>query len=78
MTTEALSHLRSQISNLSESERAELARELIMSLDGPRDDSAEQAWNEEVVQRASRVREGNARLLTRDEFRQTMRGRLGE
>ena len=78
MTTEVLSHLRSQIWNLSESERAELARELIMSLDGPRDDSAEKAWNEEVVKRAFLVREGNARLLTRDEFRQTMRGRLGE
>lgn len=35
MTTETLNHLRSQISTLSESERATLARELIMSLDGP-------------------------------------------
>ena len=35
MTTETLDHLRSQISTLSESERAALARELIMSLDGP-------------------------------------------
>ncbi|MFO7787419.1 MAG: addiction module protein [Halospina sp.] len=78
MITEALSHLRSQISNLSEAERAELARELIMSLDGPRDDSVEQAWNDEVVKRASHVREGDARLLTRDEFRQKMRSRLGE
>ena len=43
MTTETLDHLRSQISTLSESERAALARELIMSLDGPRDDSVEQA-----------------------------------
>jgi|GEM_PF-7045353 hypothetical protein len=43
MTTETLDHLRSQISTLSESERAALAREIIMSLDGPRDDSVEQA-----------------------------------
>ncbi|HTN34060.1 MAG TPA: hypothetical protein VL091_08655 [Marinobacter sp.] len=35
MTTETLDHLRSQISTLSQSERAALAHELIMSLDGP-------------------------------------------
>lgn len=35
MSTEALDQLLSQISVLSESEKAELAQELLMSLDGP-------------------------------------------
>jgi putative addiction module component (TIGR02574 family) len=78
MTTETLDHLRSQISTLSESERATLARELIMSLDGPRDDSGEQAWNDEIVRRVSKVKSGNATLLTREEFRSKMRARLGQ
>ncbi|PSF14839.1 addiction module protein [Marinobacter shengliensis] len=78
MKTETLDHLRSQISALSESERAALARELIMSLDGPRDDSVEQAWNDEIVRRVSKVKSGRATLLSREEFRSKMRARLGQ
>lgn len=78
MTTEALENLRSQIFTLSESERAALARELIMSLDGPRDDSVEQAWNDEIVRRVSKVNNGEATLLSRDEFRSKMRARLNQ
>lgn len=78
MTTETLDHLRSQISTLSESERAALARELIMSLDGPRDDSVEQAWNEEISRRVSKVKNGEATLLSREEFQSKMRARLGQ
>ncbi|OAZ98396.1 addiction module protein [Halomonas sp. G11] len=78
MTAETLDHLRSQISSLSESERAALARELIMSLDGPRDDSVEQAWNDEIVRRVSKVKKGKAKLLSREEFRSKMRARLGQ
>ena len=77
MTTETLDHLRSQISTLSQSERAALAHELIMSLDGPSDDSVEQAWNDEIVPRVSKVKSGNATLLSREEFRSKMRARLG-
>ncbi|MFY0663929.1 MAG: addiction module protein [Natronospirillum sp.] len=78
MTTETLNHLRSQISTLSESERAALARELIMSLDGPRDDSVEQAWKDEVIRRVSEVKSGKATLLSRDKFRTKMRARIGQ
>lgn len=46
MTNETLDHLRSQISTLSESERAALARELIMSLYDPSDDKVGQTWND--------------------------------
>ncbi|WP_341581720.1 addiction module protein [Marinobacter metalliresistant] len=77
MTTETFNHLRSQISPLSEAERAALARELIMSLDGPRDDSVEQAWNDEIIHRVSKVKSGKATLLSREEFRTKMRARIG-
>jgi len=76
MTAETLDHLRSQISTLSESERAALARELIMSLDGLCDDSVEQAWNDEIIRRISKVTSGKATLLSREEFRSKMRARL--
>ncbi|MCH8490912.1 MAG: addiction module protein [Oceanicaulis sp.] len=78
MTTETLNHLRSQISTLSESERAALARELIMSLDGPRDDSVEQAWHDEIIRRVAKVKSGKATLLSREEFRTKMRARIGQ
>lgn len=78
MTTDTLNHLRSQISTLSEPERAALARELIMSLDGPRDDSVEQAWNDEIIRRVSKVKSGKATLLSREEFRTKMRARLSQ
>ena len=77
MTTEALDRLRSQISTLSRSERAALAHELIMSLDGTQDDAVEQAWDDEVMRRISQVEAGQANFLTRDEFRQKMRSRIG-
>ncbi len=76
MTTDTLNHLRSQISTLSESERAALARELIMSLDGPCDDSVEQAWNDEIIRRVSKVKSGKATLFSREEFRTKMQARL--
>jgi len=42
-------------------ERAELAVELIASLDGERDDDAEAAWATEIERRASRARAGEDR-----------------
>ena len=78
MTAETLDDLRSQISTLSESERAALARELIISMDGPRDESVEQAWNDEIIRRVSKVKCGKATLLSREEFRSKMRERLGQ
>ena len=77
MAPETLERLRTQASALSLSERAALAHELIASLDGVRDDGVEQAWDDEIVRRISQVDAGNATLLSRDEFRQKMRSRIG-
>lgn len=78
MTAETLNQLRSRISTLSESERVALAHELIISLDGPQDNAVEQAWNDEISQRASKVRNGDATLLSREAFRQQMRERIDQ
>ncbi len=77
MTTEILNHLRTQISTLSKPERAALAHEIIAGLNGVRDDAVEQAWDDEITRRMAQVESGQAELLTRDEFRQKMRSRIG-
>lgn len=77
MTTETLNQLRTQISTLSKSERAALAHEIITGLDGVRDDAVEHAWDDEIMRRMAQVESGQAELLTRDEFRQHMRSRMG-
>lgn len=76
MSTEALDQLRAQISALSKSEKAELLRELLMSLDVPRNESLEQAWDDEFVRRVSQVWEGKATLLSRDECLRQVQERL--
>lgn len=77
MTTETLERLRSQISTLSPSERATLAHELSSSLDGVRDDAVEQTWNEEIMRRIAQIETGQTKLLTREQFRERMRNRIG-
>lgn len=77
MTTETLDRLRTQISTLSEPERAALAREIITGLDGPRDNSVAQAWSDEVVRRVSKIKSGKATLLGREEFRARLRTKVG-
>ncbi len=77
MATEAVERLRSEMMVLSEAERAELAHELIKSLDAPRDDGVEDAWDREILRRISAVETGQAKLLDREEFRRRMRARFG-
>ncbi len=77
MATEALERLRSEMMTLSETERAELAHELIKSLDAPRDNGVEEAWDREILRRISVVDNGQAKLLDREEFRRRMRARYG-
>ena len=77
MATEAIERLRSEIMMLSETERAELAHDLIKSLDAPRDNGVEDAWDREILRRISVVDAGQAKLLDREEFRKRMRARFG-
>jgi putative addiction module component (TIGR02574 family) len=59
-------------------ERAELARDLLASLDGPFDDPAdvEAAWLGEVERRLKEVEDGTATLVEWDEVRAEVLARL--
>jgi putative addiction module component (TIGR02574 family) len=52
--------LKPQLTALSSDDRAELARYLLASLDGPADPGSEQAWETELARRAAEVRTGRA------------------
>jgi len=73
MRSAALEKLRSEALNLSEAERAELAHELVASLDGTIDSDAEEAWDAEIVRRLAEIDSGTAVLVDREEFRRRMR-----
>jgi putative addiction module component (TIGR02574 family) len=76
MTAEPLQRLRSEILALSEAERAELAHDLIQSLDAPRDNGVEDAWDREISRRISEIDAGQAELVERAEFRKRIRAKL--
>lgn len=78
MSTATLERLRSELLMLSEPERAELARELIKSLDTTSDDGVEEAWDREILKRIAEIDSGQAKLLDREEFRKRMQARIGK
>jgi len=71
-----LQRLRSEILALSEAERAELAHDLIQSLDAPRDNGVENAWEREISRRIGEIDAGQADLVERTEFRKRIRAKL--
>lgn len=76
MSTPALDHLRSQIMILPESERAELAHDLIKSLDAPNDGSFSNEWELEIKKRIAQIDAGTAKFVDRDTFRERMISRI--
>jgi len=52
--------LRGELAGLSDSDRAELARFLLCSLDTGADQDAEVAWDAELARRAEEIRSGQA------------------
>lgn len=76
MTAEPLQRLRSEALALSEAERAELAHDLIQSLDAPRDIGVEDAWEREISRRISEIDAGQAELVERSEFRRRIREKI--
>ncbi len=61
MTKEARAVLADAL-RLDSAARAELAVELIASLDGPADPDAEAAWNDEIDRRVEAIEAGTMRL----------------
>ena len=76
MNSPALEKLRSEALRLPEAERAELAHDLVVSLDGGVDDDSEEAWDAEIVGRLADMDSGKAGLVDREAFRQRMRTRI--
>ena len=76
MTAEPLQSLRSQVLALSEAERAELAHDLLQSLDAPRDNGTEGAWDREITRRIAEIDTGQAELVDRAELRKRIGAQL--
>lgn len=76
MNSPALEKLRLEALRLPEAERAELAHDLVVSLDGGVDADSEEAWDAEIVGRLAEIDSGKARLVDREAFRHKMRTRI--
>ena len=76
MASKTVERLRNEALNLSHAERAELARDLVQSLDGPTDPEAAREWDAEILRRLDEVKSGNAQIVDRAEFARRMRERL--
>jgi putative addiction module component (TIGR02574 family) len=68
--TKATSALLADALRLSESARAELAAELLASLDGPADADAQAAWAAEIGRRIAAIESGRMHLESWDEVKQ--------
>ena len=73
MSSAALDAIRNKALELSESERAELAHDLLKSLDGPADNDAQVAWAAEIDRRLKQIDEDSVQPLDRAEFERRIR-----
>ena len=76
MASGFMDRLRNEVLNLSDSERAELACDLVRSLDGPPDIEAAKKWDAEILRRLDEITSRSAQTADRAEFAQRMRGRI--
>jgi len=72
---QGLNKVRAEALDLTAAERAELAHDLVASLDGAVDSDAERSWDTEVLRRLDEIESCTAALIDRDEFSRRMRGR---
>jgi putative addiction module component (TIGR02574 family) len=76
MASGALEQLRNKALELTEAERAELAHDLVASLDGAPDPAAAVAWDAEILQRVTEIDEGTATLVDSEEVSKRIRARV--
>ena len=77
MSDATLEKLRSEVLGLPDSDRAELAHDLIKSLDAPPGGGVADTWDHEILRRLDAIDAGTAQFVDRDELRRRMRERLG-
>jgi putative addiction module component (TIGR02574 family) len=76
MASRISDRLRNEALNLPHAERAELACDLVQSLDGPADPDAVTAWDAEIQRRLDQVDAGDTQIIDRAEFARRMRERI--
>jgi putative addiction module component (TIGR02574 family) len=76
MASTPLNKLRSDALELPDAQRAELAHDLIASLDGRPESNAATAWDDEIVRRAEALQSGQYVAIDRAEFSRRIRERL--
>jgi putative addiction module component (TIGR02574 family) len=76
MNNPVLARVRSEALGLTDEERAELAHDLVASLDGSADTNAAQEWDVEVSRRLDEIDSRTATLIDREEFSRRLRERL--
>ena len=76
MNVKILDDIRHDALSLPLGERAELARDLIARLDGPREADAQVEWDKEIGRKIHEIRAGHATLLEPDEVLARIRARL--
>lgn len=75
MNNAILERIRAEALTLTDEQRAELAYELIESLDAPADADAPDAWDAEIMRRLAEIDAGTAELVDREELRRRIQGR---
>ncbi|HEY2046258.1 MAG TPA: addiction module protein [Candidatus Udaeobacter sp.] len=71
----AVERLAQEALALSDQERAELVRKLLVSLEGPSDEGVDAAWDTEIKERVDRIREGTAKGRPAEEVFRDIRAR---
>jgi len=71
-----LRQIEKEALHLSENERAELAQELLLSLDTPSENEIEDHWLQEAQQRARELDEGLVQPVSAEEVRRKAQGLL--
>jgi len=74
--SDTIAQLTEQALGLTECERAELARRLLVSLDNVAEEGVEEAWDEEIARRVERIRNGTAQGRPAEDVLRDLRTRL--
>ena len=75
MSNQSIAALRQQALELPEADRAELARDLVASLDGPADSDVADAWDKEILRRLAEIDAGTAEVIDREELSRRLQQR---
>lgn len=76
MSSVALDQVRSQALELSEADRAELAHDVVASLDGDPNQEVADEWDAEILRRLNQIDDGAAELVDRAELKRRIRQHL--